>query len=141
MAYVGNAPYQGSQIGSGSIQDGSVDTVDLKDGAVTLDKLAATGTKDATTFLRGDNTFAVVSVTPTAVSDQVNTSTGAFDVPSGTTAQRPENPSVGMVRYNTDTSEYEVYDDSAWRYLVQANYSYPVEYLVIAGGGGGASAR
>ena len=28
------------------------------DGTVSLDKLSATGTKDATTFLRGDNTFA-----------------------------------------------------------------------------------
>ena len=28
------------------------------DGSVTLDKLSATGTKSATTFLRGDNTFA-----------------------------------------------------------------------------------
>lgn len=29
------------------------------DGTVSLDKLSATGTKDSTTFLRGDNTFAV----------------------------------------------------------------------------------
>src|SRR6056300_1384093 len=28
------------------------------DGTVSLDKLSASGTKDATTFLRGDNTFA-----------------------------------------------------------------------------------
>jgi hypothetical protein len=31
----------------------------IADGDITLDKLSATGTKDATTFLRGDNTFAV----------------------------------------------------------------------------------
>ena len=31
---------------------------DLEDDAVGLDQLSATGTKDATTFLRGDNTFA-----------------------------------------------------------------------------------
>jgi len=31
------------------------------DGSVTLAKLSATGTKDATTFLRGDNTFATPS--------------------------------------------------------------------------------
>jgi len=31
------------------------------DGTVSLDKLSATGTKDATTFLRGDNTFQTVS--------------------------------------------------------------------------------
>ena len=32
------------------------------DGSVTLDKLSATGTKNATTFLRGDNTFNAVGV-------------------------------------------------------------------------------
>ena len=31
------------------------------DGTVSLDKLSASGTKDATTFLRGDNTFATLS--------------------------------------------------------------------------------
>ena len=31
------------------------------DGTVSLDKLSATGTKDATTFLRGDNTFQTVT--------------------------------------------------------------------------------
>ena len=33
----------------------------VSDGTVTLDKLSASGTKDATTFLRGDNTFATLS--------------------------------------------------------------------------------
>ena len=37
---------------------GSVNTEQLADSSVTLAKLSATGTKDATTFLRGDNTFA-----------------------------------------------------------------------------------
>src|SRR5210317_91930 len=37
---------------------GSVGTAQIADLAVTSGKLSATGTKDATTFLRGDNTFA-----------------------------------------------------------------------------------
>lgn len=37
---------------------GSVNTEQLANGAVSLAKLSATGTKDSTTFLRGDNTFA-----------------------------------------------------------------------------------
>ena len=36
-----------------------VDSVNLADDAVTIEKLAATGTASATTFLRGDNTWAV----------------------------------------------------------------------------------
>src|SRR6056300_1826119 len=38
--------------------DGTVTTAKLADSSVSLAKLTATGTKDATTFLRGDNTFA-----------------------------------------------------------------------------------
>ena len=39
----------------------AVQTVTPASGSVTLDMLSATGTKDATTFLRGDNTFVEVS--------------------------------------------------------------------------------
>ena len=38
--------------------DGTVTTAKLADSSVSLAKLTATGTKDGTTFLRGDNTFA-----------------------------------------------------------------------------------
>ena len=41
--------------------DSAVTTAKLNDASVSLAKLTATGTKDATTFLRGDNTFAAVS--------------------------------------------------------------------------------
>jgi hypothetical protein len=40
--------------------DSSVTTAKLNDGSVSLAKLTATGTKDATTFLRGDNTFQTI---------------------------------------------------------------------------------
>jgi hypothetical protein len=38
--------------------------------------------------------------------------TGFFRLPAGTTAQRPVSPSNGMIRYNTDTSNMEVYNNS-----------------------------
>jgi hypothetical protein len=43
------------------LSDSSVTTAKLNDASVSLAKLTATGTKDATTFLRGDNTFAAPS--------------------------------------------------------------------------------
>jgi hypothetical protein len=43
------------------LADSSVTTAKLNDGSVSLAKLTATGTQDATTFLRGDNTFQAVS--------------------------------------------------------------------------------
>jgi len=55
-----------------------------------------------------------VVVTPTAISDQANTSTGAFDLPSGTTAQRPGSPNAGYTRFNTTTQAMENYDGSNW---------------------------
>ena len=77
------------------------------------------------------------TITPTAVSDQLNTSTGYFNLPAGTTAQRPASPVVGMIRYNTTESKYEVYINSTWKYLASTSYSYNIEYLVVAGGGAG----
>jgi len=52
-----NAPGAGS-VGTSQIADDAVTTAKLADSSVSLAKLTATGTKDATTFLRGDNTFA-----------------------------------------------------------------------------------
>jgi hypothetical protein len=42
-----------------------------------------------------------------------NTSTGYFDLPAGTTGQRPGSPNSGMVRFNVDTNQFEGYG-SAW---------------------------
>ncbi|CAB5220356.1 hypothetical protein UFOVP236_36 [uncultured Caudovirales phage] len=76
--------------------------------------LKPTGTPTGGKFLRDDNTWQTLAVTPTAVSDQDNTSTGAFDVPSGTTAQRPATPSIGYLRYNTDIGALENYTATGW---------------------------
>jgi hypothetical protein len=95
----------------------------------------------SSTYWRGDGTWSTVtaSATPAAVSDQANTSTGYFDVPSGTTAQRPASPATGMIRYNTTESTMETYDGTNWVKISTTAYPYSVEYLVIAGGGAGAS--
>jgi len=43
-----------------ALTTGTLPIARIADGDITLAKLSATGTKDATTFLRGDNTFATV---------------------------------------------------------------------------------
>ena len=42
------------------------------------------------------------------------TSTGALQLPSGTTAERPSSPANGYLRYNTTESSVEVYSNGAW---------------------------
>ena len=56
----------------------------------------------------------VTSATPAGVSDQANTSTGYFDLPAGTTAQRPGTANTGMVRYNSTLSIVETYNGTSW---------------------------
>jgi hypothetical protein len=68
-------------------------------------------------------------------------STGALTLNVGTTAQRPGSPVVGMIRYNTTESKYEVYSGALWQPITTANYPYNVEYLVVAGGGGSGSGQ
>jgi len=65
-------------------------------------------------------------------------STGAVQIPFGTTAQRPASPANGMMRFNTTNSEYEVYDSGSWRALTDQPVGYSADYLVVAGGGSGA---
>lgn len=43
--------------------------------------------------------------------------TDAIIVPKGTTAQKPNSPAAGMIRYNTDYATTEVYNGTTWRYL------------------------
>jgi Concanavalin A-like lectin/glucanases superfamily/Putative Ig domain/IPT/TIG domain len=86
-------------ITSDKIAVGAISVTDIADGSITSAKLAA---------------GAVTPPTPTIVSDQANTSTGYFDVPAGTTAQRPVSPNVGYIRFNTDLGNLEQFTGSAW---------------------------
>ncbi|MDC0354319.1 hypothetical protein OAN02_00035 [bacterium] len=53
----------GDVLDLGVPSDATVTTAKLADSSVSLAKLTATGTKDATTFLRGDNTFVSAGIT------------------------------------------------------------------------------
>ena len=82
-----------STVTTAKIVDANVTTAKIADANITLAKLSATGTQDATTFLRGDNTFAtptdngkvlqtIHGSTTTAV-----TSSSSTEVTTGITAQ------------------------------------------------------
>jgi hypothetical protein len=38
----------------------------------------------------------------------------AITLPSGNTAQRPQSPVVGMIRFNTETEKVEGYEGTEW---------------------------
>lgn len=40
--------------------------------------------------------------------------TNGITIPAGSTAERPSNPQLSQVRFNTDLNDLEVYDGSAW---------------------------
>jgi hypothetical protein len=98
---------------TGTIASGRLSASNLGSGTVPTARLGS-GTASSTTFLRGDGSWQVVAVTPTAVSDQANTSTGGFTMPTGTTAQRPGSPDTGETRMNTTKGSLEFYDGTTW---------------------------
>ncbi len=59
---------------------------------------------------------------------------GALIPPSGSVAQRPPTPALGMSRWNTDYGYYEIWNGTIWQ---QITGSFNANYLVVAGGGGG----
>lgn len=80
-------------------------------GTVTINPATA-GTMN--NMVIGGTTAAEATVTTlTATSDSSFTSTGAVQLSSGTTAQRPTG-AAGKLRFNTTTAEFEGYNGSAW---------------------------
>lgn len=136
MGWIGNAPSQGLFNG-GQIVDGTVDTVDLKDKAVTGAKLGDTAIADKLGFTPANAS----DLTPTQISDKPNSSTGYFDLPAGTTAQRPASPQNGMTRFNTTTGFPEWYSEALGTWTNFADAPYTIEYIIVAGGGSGGSDR
>jgi len=57
---------------------------------------------------------ALPSAGGTLTGDVANTATGYFDLPTGTTAERPGSANSGMIRFNTDLTTFEGYNGSAW---------------------------
>jgi hypothetical protein len=54
------------------------------------------------------------AITPTLLDSTSQSGSGALQIPVGTTAQRPVNPSAGMQRFNTETFIIEFYNGTSW---------------------------
>mgnify|MGYP000020562083 CR=1 FL=1 len=66
--------------------------------------------------LQTSNTNSLMSVDATGVVTKAST-TGAIQMPVGTTAQRPAAPSVGMMRFNTTLNTFEGWNGTIWQAL------------------------
>jgi hypothetical protein len=64
---------QADAVITNNLVNGAVTTAKIADANVTIAKLSATGTPDATNFLRGDGSWQTISTTPTT--DQVLSAT------------------------------------------------------------------
>ena len=63
-------------------------------------------------------------------------SSSAFlETPKGTTAQRPENVSPGMIRFNTDSGHLEYYNGVEWTEVLVANNTLDGGNRGLFGGG------
>ena len=117
------------QCSSHSLMGNGIATNSATATGTLLSSLSVTGNMDVTgTFTVSDNILM--------------TGTGAIDVASGTTAQRPGSPSAGMFRFNSQTTEFEGYDGSAWGEIGGSAATGSADLLDIASssGTGGGSA-
>ena len=60
----------------------------------------------------------------TITGDYLNTSTGYFQLPNGTTAQRPGTLENGQMRYNTTTGQIEAVALDAWQPFAVSSADY-----------------
>ena len=107
-ATVDALPTQTSQSGKFLTTDGTTATWEAVDALPSQ-------TGQAGEYLKTDGTTATWEpVTGGAAYDADTSSTGYFDLPAGTDAQRPGSPATGMLRFNSDAISLEHYADGTW---------------------------
>jgi hypothetical protein len=106
------------------LSDSSVTTAKLNDASVSLAKLTATGTKDATTFLRGDNSFQEVPAGGITEADQWRLTasfTGSGDLTSN--LERIDTNSPGLIGTGMSESSGIFTFPSTGVYLITAVFA------------------
>jgi hypothetical protein len=68
---------------------------------------------DSSNLTWNGSTFAITGAL-TATADSTFSSTGALTISKGNTSQRPGSATSGMLRFNTQTSEFEGYNGTTW---------------------------
>jgi hypothetical protein len=112
-----------ASLGLGSIATQAANSVDIDGGAVDgitlgtnsavteaqIDNVNINGNTISSTDTNGDLTLA-----PDGTGGLIVSGTNSVTVPNGTTAQRDGTPASGMLRFNSDSDEFEGYNGTAW---------------------------
>jgi hypothetical protein len=122
MAYIGKVP-TAVPLSTNDLADSIVTSAKITDGTIALADLSASGTKDATTFLRGDNTFAEAGGAGGTLSFQAYRS-GNLGVSAETQTELVFNAEVTdpSSKYDTSTGRYT--PGVAGTYFVKANVTF-----------------
>jgi hypothetical protein len=113
----GNITFAGTQPTSTTSTSGIVQLTDSTSSTSTTTAATPNSVKSAFDLATTANTTANAALPKAGgtISGNIdNTSTGYFDLPSGTTAQRPGTPNSGMIRFNTDLVQFEGHTGTAW---------------------------
>ena len=78
------------------------------------------GLTDRTAYYSNDTTLTYTAITYSATEWNAGALTGATGIASGTTAQRPAGV-AGKMRFNSDLSDLEFHNGSAWRSLPESS--------------------
>lgn len=106
-------------------------------GAAPLASPALTGAPTAPTASAGDNSTTLATtafVKSQGYLSNIGGTTGALQLPSGTTAQEPTGI-AGMARYNITTSRFEFYNGASWMNHVRLAGDTMTGNLTISSGG------
>lgn len=127
----GVAPSEGTVTTSvsGLVNSPSFSTVNFASGSAAAPSITFTGDSDTGFFTDEANTVSLAAsgvkwIMVSGDGSLYNYSSGALQVPTGTTAARPSTALTGMIRFNTSLVRYEGYKAGDWSEI---------------GGGGGAT--
>ena len=82
--------------------------------AATSASAAATSAATSASIAASAITTSLQKAGDTITGNIDNSATGYFDLPVGTTGQRPGSPNTGMIRFNSDLTAYEGYNGIGW---------------------------
>lgn len=142
---------------SGTLTTVNTTNLDVADKNITLNKggLAGSANGSGISIEAGGSSVASLSFDQTDGSSQPQNTftlsgTGSLALPAGTTAQRPNTPANGMIRYNSSNGAFEGYASGAWSGIggggtidkvTQASHGFVVGDVLYINGGNYAKAQ